>query len=386
MRVPTATDAYRTLLWLFPASFRVEYGAEMSADFAARRAGTRGGLANALLWLDAALDVVHNATRAHVDVLRQDLRFTARTLARSPGFTATAVLLAAFGVAATTATFSVANHVLLRPLPFRDPDRLVKLWETDAEEGGRNEVSPVHFRDWSRLSRSFAAMANLHLRSANLVGAGEPQRLDGAVVSANLLPLLGRAPALGRGFTAADDAHGASGTVLLAHRLWQTRFGGDPGVLGRKVLLDDEPYEVIGVMPADFSFPTAEAQLWTANRFGPDDFVERSDTYTQVVARLRPGVSFAQAQADMRGVTTQLARSYVDDTRIRALLLDLRGEVPRQSRLLLGALCGAALCMLLIACTNLASLLITRALTRRRELAVRTALGGGRERLLRQLL
>jgi putative ABC transport system permease protein len=384
---PTALGAYRALLRLFPSSFRVEFGAEMGADFAARLAATRGARAGALLWVDALLDVVHNAARVHADVLRQDLRFTVRTLRRSPGFTATAVLLAALGVAATTATFSVADHVLVRPLPFRDPDRLVKVWESDPEHGvGRNEVSPAHFRDWRRLSRSFEAMANLHFESVNLVGAGEPQRLDGAAISAGMLPLLGRPPALGRGFTEADDRAGATGTLLLGHRLWQTRFGGDPGVLGRKVLLDDEPFEVIGVMPADFRFPTAGVELWIPNRFGPDAYEERGDTYIQVVGRLRRGASLEQARAEMRAIDAQLARSFPEDKDLHASVLDLRGELPRQSRLLLGALCGAALCMLLVACTNLASLLITRALARRRELAVRTALGGGRERLLRQLI
>jgi putative ABC transport system permease protein len=383
---PRGDRLYATLLHLYPASFRLEYGGEMRADFAARRARAAGLGAVLGLWLDSVLDVIHNAVQAHVDVLRQDLRFTFRTLRRAPGFTTTAVLLAALGVAATTATFSIADHVLLRPLPFRDPDRLVRMWESDADLAWRNDVSPAHWRDWQRLSRSFAGMENFHYRSVNLVGGGEPQRLDGAVMSAGLLRLLGRAPAIGRDFAAEDDRKGAAGTVLIGDALWRSRFAGDPAVLGRKVLLDDEPYEVIGVMPADFAFPGAGIDLWTTNRFGPESFEERGDTYTQIVARLRPGVSPEQAQADMRGVTARLARTYAEDEEVTALMLDLRGEVPRQSRLLLAALCGAALCMLLTACTNLASLLISRAFARRRELAVRTALGGGRERLLRQLV
>lgn len=382
---PRGARLYAALLRLYPASFRLEYGPEMRADFARRRARA-GGFGVLVLWLDTLIDVIHNATRVHFDVLRQDLRFTFRTLARSPGFTTTAVLLAALGVAATTATFSVADHVLLRPLPFRDPDRLVKVWETDVEESGRNQMSPARFRDWKRLSRSFDGMEDMHYGSVNLVGAGgEPQHLDSAVMGAGMLPLLGRAPMLGRAFTAEDDRDGAPGTVLLSENLWRSRFGADRAVLGRKVLLDDEPYEVIGVMPADFTFPSASTALWTTNRFSAQSFEERGDNYTEVIARLRPGVTREQAQAELRGVTARLARTYADDEGISAMVLDWRGEIGRQPRLLLAALCGAALCMLLTACTNLGSLLITRAFARKRELAVRTALGGGRERLLRQV-
>lgn len=246
---------YRAILHLYPKSFRGEYGEEMCAIFVRRRRDTTGPFAVVALWAETCADVVFNATAVHWDILRQDVRYTARTLRRAWGFALTSIAIVALGVGANTAVFSVTDFVLLRPLPFPQPERLVKLWEGP---GGSccNDVAPANYRDWKRRSTSFEAMAAFTMLSVNLSGQGDPQRLEGATVTADLLPTLGVQPALGRLFSAADDRAGAAGTVLLSYRFWQSAYGGDAGVLGRSVRLDDEPYVVIGVMPPDFRFPT----------------------------------------------------------------------------------------------------------------------------------
>jgi predicted permease len=377
--------AYRLLLHLLPASFRHEYGDEMASVYARRRRDAAGPFGALGAWLGAAADVVVTAARVHLDMLRLDLRYTARGLRRAPGFALTVVSVSALGIGATTAAFSITDHVLLRPLPFQDPDRLVKIWQ-QRDGVGYWEYSPANYRDVRRMATSFEGMGIYHNLSLNLVGQGEPERLDGAGVSADLFPLLGVRAALGRTFNAADEKEGAPATVMLSHGLWNARFGADPSVIGRTLKLDDAPAVLIGVMPPGFHFPSREAEFWRIKQFTPRDFEDRGDTYIKVVARLKPGVRLEAARAEMKLVAAQLEKVDPENAKISAAVIRMSDEVSEQARLMLYALLGASLCVLLVACTNLAGLLLARGVFRRKELAVRTALGAGRERLLRQLL
>jgi predicted permease len=382
---------YRALLRAYPASFRSEYGEEMSAVFEQRRLGASNAIVTLWLWIETVIDVLWNAFLVHLDVLRQDVSYAGRTLRRSPGFTMTAIAVAALGIGATTAAFTMVNHVLLRPYPFADPDRLVNLYEDHSATSGLGglefDIAPANIRDWKQMSRSFSGMAFWHSLLVNLTGEGEPQQVSGASVSADMFPVLGVNPALGRIFTEEDDRESAPGTVLLSYSLWQEQFAGDASVLGRTLMLDNAAFTVIGIMPKNFYFPNRDARLWTATRFGPGNYQDRDDNWVYGVARLKPGVTVDSARAEMRTIAAQLQRAYPKElARVGITVLPIHDDMPGNSKLAIRALFGAALCVLLIACTNLANLLLARAITRRKELAVRAAMGAGRERLVRQML
>jgi len=324
---------------------------------------------------------------AHWDVLKQDLRYTARTLTRARGFAVTAILVTAIGVGANTAAVSVADFVLLRPLPFRAADTLVYVCEGPREGGGwgcMNQLSPANYRDLKTTTRSFEELGVFTGGAVNLVGGAEPRRLPITQVTPEVLPVLGVRPALGRVFDARspDDIN----AIVISYGLWQSQFAANPGVLGQKVNLDGAPYTIIGVMPRGFYFPTREPQLWTFLNLRAEDFADRTNSFITGVGRLRPGITFEQARSELSMLAEQLARQYPDtNAETGVSVYRTRDNMAPRFRFMLMSLAAASLCFLLLTCANLASLLLARAAAHEREFAVRAALGAGKLRMIRQL-
>jgi putative ABC transport system permease protein len=381
---------YRLLLFLYPKGFRDEYSGEMIAVLrASLRQASGGGVAllwlRTMVWLGAVADVLWNAPQVQAEYLAQDLKYAVRSLSRAAAFTATVVTVAALAVGAAAAAITVADRVFLNPLPFPEPGRLVRLWE--AKPGyATMEISPANFRDWKSQSRSFEALAAWRGQAGNLTGRDRPLHLEGSSVTADLFPALGVRPLIGRTFLPEDDRAESPATILLSESLWRERFAGDPAMLGRTLYLDGRPHTVIGVLPASFKFPSRTVRFWTAMRFQPIDFEDRGNNYLHSVARLAPGVGLDGAREEMRSIAANLAREYPQaNEKTGVTMVALSDQVGARSKTMLTTVCAAALCFLLIACLNLGGLFAARALGRRREIAIRRALGAGAERIARQL-
>jgi len=416
---------YRLFLLLFPARFRREHGAEMERMLDAMRRDrhrlVRGRRDSALaFWSRAFADLISQAAQARfgapntataesttlsrsrnfMDTLIADIRYALGSLLRSPGFTAIAVVTLALGIGATTSVFSVADAVILRPLPYPEPERLVQVFDNDETTGDdRDTFTGADFLDWQAGSSSFEELAAFRTLTWTLTGNEYPRRLMGASVTPNFFTVLGVEPQIGRAFSPATDPPGGNLTVVIGHDLWQGQFGGDPAALGKSLLLNGEPFTVVGVMPPGFGFPPRSdgaLELWTAARsrvpdppfaFESDPAEDRRGGYLRGIGRLADDVRITDAQAEMTLIAERLEAEYPD---LRAntgiAVVPLHEAISGDVRPLLYMLLGAVGFVLLIACTNVANLFLAKASRREQEIALRKALGASNLRIVRQLL
>ena len=316
----------------------------------------------------------------------RDVRYAVRLLLRHPGFTAIALLTFAVGIGVNTAVFSVFNGVLLRPLPYPDADRITMMWLDNQRQGIKEDIgSYPNYRDWREQSASFEHVAAYNAPNFTMTGSDEPERIRGAAITASFFSVIGLQPVIGRLFTDANETVGNDRVVLVSHGLWQRKFGGRPDVLGQTLMLNGESHEIIGVMPVEMRMPE-NAELWKP--LAPDDDLRnaRGAFWLPVIGRLKPGVPVEQAQTEMDGIALRIAEANPNMKGFGAYLVPLHKQMVGDIERSLLVLMGAVGCVLLIACANLGNLMLGRTAARRKELAIRTALGAQRGRLVRQIV
>lgn len=327
-----------------------------------------------------------------LETLWHDLRYGARVFLKKPGFTLVALLTLALGIGANSAIFSIINAVLLRPLPFNEPDQIMQVWTTNTEEGmDPLVVSVPDFVDWQNQNQSFQQMAAYSFANFIMTGTGDAERVRGARVSASLFPLLRTQPMMGRAFTSEEDRFGGERVAVIGYGLWQRRFGSDQSVIEKTLKLNNQNYTIIGIMPPGFTFPDRRAggtEIWVPQAFDPNaSMSKRSSSYLAVIGRVNENVDRTQAQSEMNTLAQSLAEQYPATNRNRGIyVIPLHEQIVGKSRSLLLILFGAVSFVLLIACINIANLLLARAAARDKEMAIRTAMGATRSRLVRQHL